>query len=326
MRKPRVLALIVLEVATMENLAEMEVLSELPIKKSRFQSYVFDHLQKMEKSNLVDSKESCIRELRKLGLGDFGSVLWNMPDADFPKISALLPPMTSDEITQMWTGAVGDVLLDQALSFVRACSAKYAEITGGSLADKKILDFGCGYGRYLRLFQYYTSSVFGVDAWETSLEYSAQAGFRDVIKKVDVVAETIPFDFQFDFLFAFSIFTHLSEESTVAALKALRKAARPGAVLIITIRPVEFWQVCADGRSHVLLSDQEVAGLVDAHTSAGFAYYPYVMDGAADGEANYGDTSFTLEWLLANVDGWEFCGFDRSINDPLQRYIAFKAV
>jgi SAM-dependent methyltransferase len=310
----------------METVTELETTPPAPVKTSIFQSHVFDHLQKMENSSLVNSKENCIRELRNLGIGDFGTVLWNMPDADFPKLSSLLPPMTSAEITQMWTGATGDTLLDQALSFVRACSAQYAEITGESLIDKRILDFGCGYGRYLRLFSYYTDSVYGVDAWQNSLVHSAEAGFGDVIGQVDAVVETIPFDFKFDFLFAFSIFTHLSEASTVAALKALRKAARPGAVLIITIRPVEFWQLCAEGRSHVLLTEQEVQGLVEAHTTSGFAYYPYVNEHEPDSELHYGDTSLTLDWLLSKVDGWEFCGFDRSINDPLQRYIAFKAV
>lgn len=88
----------------METVTELETTPPAPVKTSIFQSHVFDHLQKMENSSLVNSKENCIRELRNLGIGDFGTVLWNMPDADFPKLSSLLPPMTSLKLRKCGPG------------------------------------------------------------------------------------------------------------------------------------------------------------------------------------------------------------------------------
>lgn len=292
----------------------------------KFQQHVLSFVESLEKNSDIVTRSSCVRELRELGICDFANVLWNMPDRQFQKLSVILPEMAADDVTMQWTGSKGSELLEQSLSFVRACASMYSDITGTSLRDKRILDFGCGYGRFLRLFSYYTDHVYGVDAWDVSIEHSRKAGFGPVVKRIDPVAREIPFVMKFDFLFAFSIFTHLSEVSAIAALKALRAAANEGAVLIITIRPPEFWQACTQGQTHLTMAPDEAARYIEAHNTVGFAYYPYVDENTPLSEAHYGDTSFTLDWLLNNVPGWEFCGFDRSINDPMQRYIAFKAI
>lgn len=305
---------------------ESAVVDDHPVACKEFQQHVLEMVEKLEKDPGISTRSSCIRELRKLGISDFSDVLWNMPIKEFRKLSVILPPMASDEITMQWTGSKGDELLDQSLSFVQACSSIYSEIAGQSLRDRKILDFGCGYGRFLRFFSYFTDHVYGVDASDASIDHSRQAGFGPVVKRIDPVVNEIPFVMKFDFLFAFSIFTHLSEISAIAALKALRAAANKGAVSIITIRPPEFWQACAQGRAHLAMATDEAAHYIETHNSVGFAYYPYLDEHTPLSEAHYGDTSFTLEWLLDNVSGWEFCGFDRSIKDPMRRYIAFKAV
>lgn len=291
---------------------------------SQFLAYVNEFLLEMENSNLLISQSDYINKLRDLGLGDFGSVLWNMPDSNYPKLSAVLPQMTPSDITIEWTGASGDTLLDQSLSFVRACADKFAQFSGHSLMGKKILDFGCGYGRFLRLFSYYTDHIYGVDAWEVSLEHSRRAGFEHKVKKIDEVARSIPYDFKFDFIFAFSIFTHLSELSTLAALSALRQAAREDALLIITIRPVEFWQLCEKGITHLPLTASQASQLIENHNNFGFAYKPIECNLPAN-EVHYGDTSLSLEWLEKKIIGWRIAGIDRSVNDPMQIYIALQA-
>jgi SAM-dependent methyltransferase len=291
---------------------------------SEFLAYVNDHLRNIESLESLTSKSDYINKLRDLGLGDFGSVLWSMPHPHYPRLSSALPPMTPSDITITWTGAAGTVLLDQGLSFVRACADKFAELTGQSLHGKKILDFGCGYGRFLRLFSYYTDEVYGVDAWETSLEHSRNSGFEHKVKKIDEVATSIPFSFQFDFIFAFSIFTHLSKVSSIAALRTLRQVAKTGTVLVITIRPVEFWQICVQGATHLPLTASEASQLIEDHNKLGFSYKPNNSNLPAS-EVHYGDTSLTLEWLQRNATGWKLGGIDRSINDPFQIYVALEA-
>lgn len=285
--------------------------------------YVRQILDQAEAEAELKTRADGFRAIRVLGLEDAASVLWSMPSAEYPRLSKVLPPMAPSDVTLRWTGAQGNVLLHQSLSFVRSCAANYSQISGQSLSDTKILDFGCGYGRFLRLFSIYSDQVFGVDAWEASLAHSREAGFADRVAQSDAVPTELPFS-GFEFLFAFSIFTHLSKEATISALKALRKSARDGAVLVITIRPVEFWEVAARGQTHLNAALVDAGKLAKEHREKGFSYF---VQGHPDTTGHhYGDTSLSIDWLLSHADGWEFAGVDRSLNDPYQRYVFLRAV
>ena len=280
--------------------------------------FISEYLHIAEKLEL-SSQEDGFSALRSLGLEDFGDVLWNMPSTDYPKLSAVLPKMTPEKITKQWTGATGRHLLEQSVRFVRSCAENFTRISGDTLENKKILDFGCGYGRFLRLFSYYSNEIYGVDAWEVSLNHSRTAGFNK-LKKVDAVCDKIPFDDKFDFLFAFSVFTHLSEESTIAALNALRKSASYGAILAITIRPIEFWKESAKGRTHLNPSLFNLETRLEEHRQKGFTF---LQD---ENVNHYGDTSITIEWINSKTSGWKIEGIDRSLNDSLQRYVFLRAI
>jgi SAM-dependent methyltransferase len=165
-------------------------------------------LQQLEADTTIKTRDEALSGLRALGLGDFGDVLWASPLPDYPKLAHLLPPMSSNEVQFKWTGASGEQLLVQSLDFVRSVSENYTKITSKQLTGSAVLDYGCGYARVLRLFSYYTLDLWGVDAWESSLEESLKAGFSDRRRKINPKPEQLPFHKQFDLVFAFSIFTH----------------------------------------------------------------------------------------------------------------------
>jgi hypothetical protein len=115
-------------------------------------------------------------------------------------------------------------------------------------------------------------------------------------------------------MYAFSVFTHLSERATLSALRTLRKYVSPDGVLVITIRPVEYWAV-----DKAFTEDQRQA-LKRQHEETGFAFHPHRRD-AVDGDITYGDTSLTIEWLSAKAPEWSVQRMDRSLEDPLQVYV-----
>lgn len=283
--------------------------------------HIQQHLQRLEADVSLSDPASVLNELRLLGLNDFLAVLWEMPQSDFPRLSSLLPPMASLEVQSSWTGSSGEVLLNQSVAFARAASANYLDITGSSLRNKLILDFGCGYGRLLRAFSFFTEQLYGVDPWPESIRLCHEAGLMKNVLLSDYLPESLPVPQDFDFVFAFSVFTHLSERATSLALRTIRQHMKEAGVLCITIRPIEYWRVV-----HRQQPDAFHERVEAAHASDGFAFHPHYRD-PVDGDITYGDTSMTLDYLTSVVGGlFSIAHIDRSGDDLLQRYVYLKAI
>lgn len=282
--------------------------------------HIDQRLAAMADDSAIADRTQAYAGLRALGLNDFGSVLWSMPDARFPRLSALFPAMVSADVQRRWTGQAGYQLLAQSVCFMRSAAANYAGLTGSGLAGKRILDFGCGYGRLLRLAAFYSDDVFGVDPGQEVLGFCKRAGLVENIELSDYLPSSLPVPADFDFAYAFSVFTHLSERATKTCLAALRKHMKPEAILCITIRPVEYWRV-----AHAKMAETELQALERRHQDEGFAFFPHNRP-AVDGDVTYGDTSMTLEWLgqAAGAD-WKIEAVDRCLEDGQQRYVFLRA-
>jgi SAM-dependent methyltransferase len=281
--------------------------------------FVSDALAEAEADAAVDSRVAAVARLRQLGLGDFGEVLWEMPLPSFPRLSSLLPRMAPVEVQQAWTGNSGRTLLLQSVSFVRSLAANYSAITGRSLVGAKILDFGCGYGRMLRMVRYYTDDIYGIDPWDESLRHCREAGLTENLALSEYLPQTLPAPEDLDCIFAFSVFTHLSERAFHTCLGAIRRHLRLGGVACITIRPMEYWRLIRPD-----LGKDKLTELETAHR-AGFAFLPHQRQ-AVDGDVTYGDTSVTMDWLSANTPGWRIAAIDRSGDDQVQIYVFLEAV
>lgn len=115
----------------------------------------------------------------------------------------------------------------------------------------------------------------------------------------------LPFgDDRFDLIYAFSVFTHLSEPVTRAAMAVLIDALAPNGLLVLTVREVEFWRVSES------LAQADVAALVAAYERTGFAFRPHTQD--------FGDTVISLEWFRGAFPQLEIAGYDWGMNDSDQ--------
>jgi SAM-dependent methyltransferase len=261
-------------------------------------------------------------ELRQLGMNDFSTVLWSMPDQRFSHLSSVLPVMATEDVQQLWTGYHGYSLLSQSISFMRAMAANYASITGKTLNGKRILDYGCGYGRLLRLAAFYSDDIYGVDPWPESIRQCNEAGLSDVALS-DYLPNQLPVPQDLDFAYAFSVFTHLSENAARAALAAIHRHLRSQGVLCITIRPVEYWRMVYGSE----WDEAQLAEMEQQHQS-GFAFHPHSWMAPGTEEVTYGDSSMTMEWLtrVCLESGWTLEGTDRTIDDPVQRFVFLRKV
>jgi SAM-dependent methyltransferase len=239
-------------------------------------------------------------------------VLWEMPNADFPRLSGLLPRMASEEVQRNWTGSSGRQLLMQTAQFVRSMVFNYTQISGRPLRDARVLDFGCGYGRIMRLLYRYLDEhqLVGVDPWDTSVRICREDGLNNV-ELSEYLPEHLPVSGKFDLIFAFSVFTHTSKRATIQALRTLRNYVADDGVLAITVRPVEYWAF-----NHADIAAEKRAD----HARDGFAFCPHNR-AAVDGDVTYGDTSLTADWLAEHCPQWSLAAEDRTMHDPYQQYL-----
>jgi SAM-dependent methyltransferase len=64
-----------------------------------------------------------------------------------------------------------------------------------------------------------------------------RTGVPGWLAPIPYVSESLPFDDRFDPVYAFSVFTHLSEPTHLALLRAIHAGLADGGLLVATIRP-----------------------------------------------------------------------------------------
>jgi SAM-dependent methyltransferase len=266
------------------------------------------------------SLDSLLQRLRQLPLPDFGELMWSLPTAKFPALSDLLPPMASLEVQDAWTGTHGIPLLTQTLNFARLVDYWFLRHGRRAFCDQRVLDFGCGYGRVARLMYYYTSpeNFYALDPWDEAIALCHQAHLPGTFLLSDYLPSDLPVEGEFDLIYAFSVFTHLSERAAHVALETLRRYVRPNGFLVVTIRPLEFWSAASQPPI------MEAAELEAQHCSRGFAFRPHLR-AAVDGDVTYGDTSMTSEYIKQICPAWHIVSSDR-LDDPYQLVVLLEPV
>lgn len=265
--------------------------------------------------------DECLAVLRQLSLPEFGELMFGLPSADLPALSRVLPSMPPAQIQIGWTGSAGAASRAVSVEFVQKLGAAYEELTGGTLAGRRILDYGCGYGRMLRLVYWFTElgNIYGFDPSDESLALCEQYGLLGTIEKSDFLPESLPCaPTTFDLIYCFSVFTHTSARAARLALRALRDRVTPDGLVVITIRPRGYWAVAAKQK---LVPERKK--YEKAHDADGFAFYPHNR-APIDGDVTYGDTSMTLDYFRSNFPFFEIVKQDDTYSDRYQRILYLK--
>lgn len=246
------------------------------------------------------------RLFEQIPLDVFGKLLLGVPSA-YPNIRAYFPTMASAEAQRQWTGGSDDELLKKTVAFVRSMLSAYQQFVG-NVAKPRVLDFGCGYGRIMRLMYKYFSddSIFGVDPWERSLEECRQHKMRGNLALSHWVPTSLPFNGPFDLIYAFSVFTHLSERVAEVCLATLREVISESGLLVISVRPEDYWDFHDGGK--------QSAQMKSLHSSTGFAF----LSKNPGDEATYGDTSISIDYIRRRFPDWRIVAVDWNACDHFQ--------
>lgn len=96
-----------------------------------------------------------------------------------------------------------------------------------------ILDFGCGWGRVIRHFDG-IENLWGIDVFDAAIQACRETIPFAHFEQTPELGPS-PFDDQtFDVIYAYSVFTHLSEEAHLRWLEEFRRILKPGGLVIVT--------------------------------------------------------------------------------------------
>lgn len=145
-----------------------------------------------------------------------------------------LPGAPASAVQSVFVGASGRTSLIEGGRFYKFVLDVMGREELAGLSS--LLDFGCGWGRFTRLFQREVKEggLYGVDPWNYAINLCRThfpfAGF--------VQSDFLPplrfRDNTFDVVVAYSVFSHLVEHAALSWINELSRVLRPGGLLIVT--------------------------------------------------------------------------------------------
>lgn len=157
-----------------------------------------------------------------------------------------LPLFPSDQIQLNTTGMSGKQTLEEAYFFYENCVHKFSQSILWKNENKKLLDFGTGWGRILRFFlkDIKGDNLHGVEVDQSLLNICAntfQWGHfikNNPLPPIDIPNESI------DFIVGYSVFSHLSEDACLLWMKEFHRILKPGGMIALTTRGEWFIDYC----------------------------------------------------------------------------------
>jgi SAM-dependent methyltransferase len=143
-----------------------------------------------------------------------------------------LPALAPEALQGRLHGTTGIQAMQGALAFRR----RVLQTAGALKPNASMLDFGCGWGRHIRVFlkDFAVDRISGVDIDPANLDICRQL-LPDIrfVQAVEGQALDLP-DRSMDVIIAFSVFSHLNEASARFWLDELHRLLRPGGTAVVT--------------------------------------------------------------------------------------------
>lgn len=151
--------------------------------------------------------------------------------AEFNDVSEL-PAMVPLDVQSRLHGTSGVSAMRGALKFRDVV----LDNIGPVLLRSTLLDFGCGWGRHIRVFlkDFDRDNIFGVDIDQSNIDYINELlpGVNAILCKENV---QLPIESSsIDLIISFSVFSHINEDSARYWLGELSRVLKPSGVAIIT--------------------------------------------------------------------------------------------
>ena len=170
-------------------------------------------------------------------------------------------PAFPDVETQVNTvGAAGVSNLIEADLFFRDVVWHFCGSPNWRKPERKVLDFGCGWGRIARFFLLYfkPENIFGIDIDDDLLNICRNTFYGSKFYKCQAFPPTIFENYSIDYIVGYSVFSHLSEKACHEWMKEFKRILKSGGIVALTTRGRPFFDYC------ISLKGTRQSGYLDA--------------------------------------------------------------
>lgn len=267
---------------------------------SKAESYFFKETKPFEQAaeRLVERHWKCISD------DEWRQVLAR--GVDEPVIEGVsFPSFPPPDLQARFVGSANGPALAEASVFYSLFKTKSHELGQSINAGSTFLDFGCGWGRFLRFFwrEFDQSRLAGVDVDPDMIELCKASGIEAQLHRIENIGR-LPFaDKSFSHMMAYSVFTHLPEHVHLHWIRELHRIAKDDCILICTTQPrrfIEFIAAIDEPKTSWHASLKRAAGDTDALLRQfDHGEFPYIASGggAYQDKSVYGDAIIPVECL-----------------------------
>lgn len=159
-----------------------------------------------------------------------------------------LPGFPQTEIQVQFTGSANEQTLQEAFSFYTLIKEASVRLRTPLSADSRLLEFGVGWGRLLRMFikDIAAHNLHGCDVDPEVIWLCRSLGMPGNLDRI-YPGGKLPYpDAYFDTIASYSVFTHLPEPVHLHWMTELARVARPGCVFVLTLEPRSFIDTVAE--------------------------------------------------------------------------------
>lgn len=265
----------------------------LLIKSQNDQYITFSNNYKIDNVNFFKdtaSLKTCFSHLPD----DLWLTLLTKPDG-------FLPLLPSEDTQLRFTGLADINTMKQAFAFYNVIKGTCNKQNKPLSSMNAILDFGCGWGRITRFFlrDVDPGVMHGSDCIDEMVELCKNTNKWAKFSVNNINPPTNFESSKFDLIYAYSVFSHLSEKSHRAWIEEFHRILQPGGFLIVTTRERDFISNLAKP-PYSLDMEINITEALSNYDQGHYCYFPtgggFVLDSEFYGEACIPETYVKNNW------------------------------